>query len=187
MGDIAKVKLAEEDLLKAWMGTPLVIIFVVQNGVFVSFNNEFARTTGYGGSEVHAIEPSSLVMSDLLRTPKPDLTGRRCSELFQRVSESAAEWLSSLQQWPASCRSFEYQSAGRWFEVTVAPAAQPTPGGYAYVLTIKDTTSSKRLEEQTNARAWLLDTTPRLNQIPHSGTIGKYGFGDRGLRGPGLE
>ncbi|MDO8691593.1 MAG: PAS domain S-box protein [Dehalococcoidia bacterium] len=251
-------RLAEEELLKAWMGTPLVITFVVQSGAFVSFNHEFARATGYGSS--NAIEPSSLVypadkslvrtratgmlkkrsvapyeyrgitktgevrwlreavtlisyrgkpaclattlditeeklglgaasdlrpehtdlvdivqepigaldadgrlvacnlaMSDLLRTPRPDLTGRRCSELFQKVSESAAEWLSSPQQWSAFSRSFEYQSADRWFEISVGPAAQPTPGGYAYVMTIKDTTASKRLEEQINARERLLE------------------------------
>ncbi|MDO8690743.1 MAG: PAS domain S-box protein [Dehalococcoidia bacterium] len=254
------MKVTEDELLKAWMGTPLLITCVVQNGTIVSFNDEFARATGYGGAEIRAIEPSSLVypadknlvrtratgmlkkrtatpyeyrgttktgevrwlrgavtlfslggrpaclatalditgeklglrpapvlspehtdlvdivqepiaalnadgllvacnmaMSDLLGTPKLDLTGRRCSELFQKVSEGAAEWLSSPQQWLASSRSFEYHSEGRWFEISVGPASHPAPGSYAYVLTIKDTTVGRQFEEQTNAKARVLD------------------------------
>ncbi len=260
MRDNAKGKPAEGELLNAWMGTPLIITFVVQNGAFVSFNDAFASATGYERSEVHAIEPSSLVypedkklvrtratemlrkrsiapyehrgitkagevrwlreavtlvshkgrpaclttalditqeklslgaaldqppgrtdlvdivqdpiaaldtdgrlvecnlaMSDLLGMPKADVTGRNCAELFQMVSESAAEWLSFPPKWKGAGGTFEYESAGRSFQIAVAPIGQATPRGYAGALTVKDTTVSKRLEEQTSAKARLLE------------------------------
>lgn len=102
MRDTTKGKPADEELLNAWMETPLLITFVVQNGAFVSFNDAFARATGYKSSEVHAIGPSSLVYpadKSLVRTRATEMLKKRSVAPYEHrgiTKTGEVRWLREL-------------------------------------------------------------------------------------------